>query len=160
MGDVDQVRNLSRTFAMMTARAIPPNNPSSAHFPDVSAVLYAADRRSLYFLATWRKGGVPRFGAFGGIIGNAGHGRGPCGPPAGFGRCSATSTDRAVHHYLSCAGLAVEITVAQITPPTARPLEGAARFKRQCALPYVQSFPPATVGAAANILASAFFLCA
>jgi hypothetical protein len=87
----------------------------------------AADRRSLYFLATWRKGGVQRAGAFREFIGDACHGRAPrirfgtpkwplagtrnfqraccystwskIRSPTGFDRCSAASGDRAVRRY-------------------------------------------------------------
>jgi hypothetical protein len=45
--------------------AIQPNNPTSVHFPDVSCGLWRRlTRRSLYVLATWRKGGVRRFSVF------------------------------------------------------------------------------------------------
>src|SRR6202158_5033135 len=90
----------------------------------------AADRHSLYFFATWRKGGVQRSGAFGELIGDGCRGTGPrirfelqngrltgtrnlprarCSstwskipPPTGFDRCSAATRDRAAHHYPSC----------------------------------------------------------
>jgi hypothetical protein len=56
------------------------------------------DRRSLYVLATWRKGGVRRPSAFGEFIGGRGR----------MDRCSAASRARAARHYPSYPQLPCE----------------------------------------------------
>jgi hypothetical protein len=53
-GGLDQVGNLSGAFVLTTSQIIPAN-PSSVRFPEVPAVLSAADRHSLYLLPGFGK---------------------------------------------------------------------------------------------------------
>jgi hypothetical protein len=65
---------------MMTTASSNQTSLPSVHFPDVPCgSLTPTDQHSLYFLATWRKGGVQRSGTFGEFIPDACHRRDPSG---------------------------------------------------------------------------------
>jgi hypothetical protein len=122
----DRVEYLSGALVMMTTASSNQTSHPACSLPRPPMRFFgAADQLSLYFLATWRKGGVQRSGVFRELIGDACHERGPrirfelqnghltgtrnlrrdrasstwskIRPPAGFDRCSATSRDRAAH---------------------------------------------------------------
>jgi hypothetical protein len=64
---------------MMTTASSNQTSLPSVHFPDVPCGSLTPDQHSLYFLATWRKGGVQRSGTFGEFIRDACHRRDPSG---------------------------------------------------------------------------------
>ena len=93
---LDRVEYLSGALVMMTTASS--NQTSLAAFTSLTRFFGAADRHSLYFLATWRKGGVQRSGTLGELIGDACRGT---GPGSGLNSKMLASQERA-----TCKGLA------------------------------------------------------